>query len=42
MRIDTLFYRLAYRFGRPRWDSAEPRPELAGLSGAALLAAPLT
>lgn len=31
MRIDTLFYRLAYRFGRPRWDSAEPRPELAGV-----------
>jgi len=31
MRIDSLFYRLAYRAGRPRWDSAEPRPELAGL-----------
>ena len=31
MRIDLFFYRLAYRFGRPRWDSAEPRPELKGL-----------
>jgi SAM-dependent methyltransferase len=31
MRIDSLFYRLAYRFGQPRWDSAEPRPELAEL-----------
>ncbi len=29
MRIDSLFYRLAYRFGKPRWDSTEPRPELA-------------
>jgi len=29
MRIDSFFYRLAYRFGKPRWDSAEPRPELA-------------
>ena len=31
MRLDLLFYRLAYRFGRPRWDTAEPRPELEGL-----------
>jgi len=31
MRLDSLFYRLAYRFGRPRWDTAEPRPELDGL-----------
>jgi len=31
MRLDSLFYRLAYRFGRPRWDTTEPRPELAGL-----------
>jgi SAM-dependent methyltransferase len=28
MRPDLFFYRLAYRFGRPRWDSTEPRPEL--------------
>ena len=28
MRIDSLFYRLAYRFGRPRLDSTEPRPDL--------------
>ena len=31
MRLDSLFYRLAYRFGRPRWDSAEPRPDLVEL-----------
>lgn len=31
MRIDLFFYRLAYRHGRPRWDSTQPRPELAGL-----------
>jgi len=31
MRRDLFFYRLAYRFGKPRWDSAEPRPELAAL-----------
>ena len=31
MRPDSLFYRLAYRLGRPRWDTAEPRPELEGL-----------
>jgi SAM-dependent methyltransferase len=28
MRPDLFFYRLAYRFGKPRWDSTEPRPEL--------------
>ncbi len=31
MRLDSLFYRLAYRFGRPRWDTADPRPELTEL-----------
>ncbi len=29
MRLDSFFNRLAYRFGNPRWDTAEPRPELA-------------
>jgi len=29
--ISSLFYRLAYRSGTPRWDSPEPRPELAEL-----------
>ena len=28
MRLDSLFYRLAYRLGRPRWDTDQPRPEL--------------
>lgn len=28
MRLDSLFYRFAYRFRRPRWDTDEPRPEL--------------
>ncbi len=28
MRLDSTFYRLAYSFGKPRWDTAEPRPEL--------------
>jgi SAM-dependent methyltransferase len=32
MRIDSLFYRLAYRSGRPRWDSTQPRPELTELT----------
>jgi SAM-dependent methyltransferase len=32
MRTDSLFYRLAYRSGTPRWDSTEPRPELAELA----------
>jgi SAM-dependent methyltransferase len=32
MRLDSVFYRLAYRSGRPAWDSAEPRPELAELA----------
>lgn len=27
----STVYRLAYRFGRPRWDTTELRPELAGL-----------
>ena len=31
MSIDSFFYRLAYRSGRPRWDTAEPQPELAEL-----------
>jgi len=32
MRVDSLFYRLAYRSGTPRWDSTEPRPELTELA----------
>ena len=32
MRTDSLFYRLAYRSGTPRWDSTEPRPELIELA----------
>jgi len=32
MSIGSLFYRLAYRSGRPRWDSTEPRPELVELA----------
>jgi SAM-dependent methyltransferase len=32
MKISSLFYRLAYRYGRPRWDSADPRPELVELA----------
>jgi len=32
MRLDSVCYRLAYRSGRPAWDSAEPRPELAELA----------
>jgi SAM-dependent methyltransferase len=32
MSIGSLFYRLAYRSGTPRWDSPEPRPELAELA----------
>jgi SAM-dependent methyltransferase len=32
MMISSLFYRLAYRSGTPRWDSPEPRPELAELA----------
>jgi SAM-dependent methyltransferase len=31
MRIDSLFYRLAYRVEQPRWDSTQPRPELVEL-----------
>jgi SAM-dependent methyltransferase len=30
--ISSLFYGLAYRSGTPRWDSPEPRPELAALA----------
>ena len=30
MRPGLFFYRLAYRFGRPSWDSAGSRPELEG------------
>lgn len=32
MRLDSIFYRLAYRFGKPAWDSGEPRPELKDLA----------
>ena len=32
MRIDYLFYRLAYRSGRPRWDTTQSRPELVELT----------
>ena len=32
MRLDALFYRLAYRSGTPRWDSTDPQPELAELA----------
>jgi SAM-dependent methyltransferase len=28
MRLDSLYYRLAYRLGRPAWDTGEPEPEL--------------
>jgi SAM-dependent methyltransferase len=28
MRLDSLFYRLSYRYGSPRWDTGEPRAEL--------------
>jgi SAM-dependent methyltransferase len=28
MKLDSLFYRFAYRFGTPGWDTEEPRPEL--------------
>ena len=32
MNMGLAFYRLAYRSGRPAWDSADPRPELAELA----------
>ncbi len=32
MRRDSIFYRFAYRHGKPRWDTDEPRPELVRLS----------
>ena len=28
MRLDSLFYRFTYRFGKPRWDTSRHRPEL--------------
>ena len=28
MRLDSFFYRLAYRSGKPAWDTGEPHPEL--------------
>jgi hypothetical protein len=28
MRLDSLFYRFAYRSGSTGWDSDEPRAEL--------------
>ena len=31
MSLASAFYRSAYRFGRPAWDSEEPRPELVRL-----------
>jgi SAM-dependent methyltransferase len=34
MGRDSFFYGLAYRFGRPRWDSDQPRPELEELINA--------
>ncbi len=27
MRLDSFYYRFAYRFAKPRWDSSEPRRE---------------
>jgi SAM-dependent methyltransferase len=35
MRLDAIFYRLAYRGGRPRWDTGEPQPELRDLAAPA-------
>ena len=32
MMISSLCYRFAYRSGTPRWDSPEPRPEVAELA----------
>jgi SAM-dependent methyltransferase len=31
MGRDSLFYRITYRFGKPRWDVEQPRPELESL-----------
>ncbi len=28
MRLDSFYYRCAYRFTKPRWDSTEPSPTL--------------
>lgn len=33
MRLAALFYRMAYRRGKPRWDTGKPRPELQDLAG---------
>jgi SAM-dependent methyltransferase len=33
IRVDAIFYRFAYRSGRPRWDTGKPRPELRDLVG---------
>lgn len=33
MRLDTLFYRMTYRFGKPRWDTGRPRPEIERVIG---------
>jgi SAM-dependent methyltransferase len=35
MKLDAIFYRLAYRSGKPRWDTDEPRPELRDLAAPA-------
>jgi trans-aconitate methyltransferase len=32
MRLASLFYRMAYRLGRPAWDTGEPEPELTKLA----------
>ncbi len=32
MRLDSLFYGLTYRFGKPRWDTDQPQPELQRLA----------
>lgn len=29
MRLDSVFYRLAYRSGKPAWDGDQPHPDLA-------------
>jgi 2-polyprenyl-3-methyl-5-hydroxy-6-metoxy-1,4-benzoquinol methylase len=28
VRLDSFFYRLSYRAGKPLWDTGEPHPEL--------------
>lgn len=32
MTLNSLFYRFAYQFGRPHWDTGDPRPELKELA----------